>query len=163
MTHKTKMTLIRIVLILFVYGFFNPRVIAEIEGITDYKLGDKLDTSNVINIEKSDDGTKIYIVKPVSNDTLMSRLAIQITSKGIIHRITADSSVISSAECYTRINNLRKSTERDHPDLGYYAMDQSELFYQGDRTYTLECIKSENGSRLRQEYSDDKLAGLIGR
>jgi hypothetical protein len=44
--------------------------------------------------------------------------------------------------------------------MGYYAMDQSELFYQDDRTYTLDCIKTDDGIRLRQEFSDDKLANL---
>jgi hypothetical protein len=161
MTHNTTSTLIRLVLILFLYGLFSFRVAAEIQGVADYKLGDKFDTANVVDIEKSDDGSKVYIVKPASDDDLIARLAIRITREGKIHRITADSSVISSAECYTRLNNLRKSTENHHPEFGYYAMDQSELFYHSNRTYTLECIKSENGTRLRQEYSDDELAGLV--
>ena len=58
----------------------------------------------------------------------------------------------------TEMTALRKQTEKEFPALGYYAMDQSEMFYQDDRTYTLECIKFDGGIRLRQEYSDDKLA-----
>lgn len=163
MAENTNSFLIRILLIPLLYGFFSFSVTAEIEGTSGYLLGDKFNTANVVDIKKSDDGSKIYIVKPVSDGDLVARLAIRITPDGLIHRITADSSVISSAECYTRMNNLRKSTEQDHPDLGYYAMDQSELFYQSNRTYTLECIKSEDGTRLRQEYSDDELAGLVER
>ena len=56
------------------------------------------------------------------------------------------------------MTQLRIQTEKQFPKLGYYAMDQSEMFYQDDRTYTLECITTEDGIRLRQEYSDDKLA-----
>jgi hypothetical protein len=32
------------------------------------------------------------------------------------------------------------------------------MFYQDDCTYTLECVNIDDGIRLRQEYSDDKLA-----
>ena len=56
------------------------------------------------------------------------------------------------------MTQLRIQTEKQLPQLGYYAMDQSEMFYQDDRTYTLECVNTDDGIRLRQEYSDDKLA-----
>ena len=85
-------------------------------------------------------------------------LTLRITKKQQIHRISAFSPILSAVDCETRMTQLRKQTEKQFPGLGYYAMDQSELFYETDRTYTLECINTNGGIRLRQEYSDDKLA-----
>ena len=131
---------------------------ADITGIAGYTLGDVLDKRQVLNETKSDDGITVYAVKPLSSTQQIDILTLRVTQKQQIHRISAFSPVISAANCQTQMNQLRKQTENQFPKLGYYAMDQSELFYEADRTYTLECVDNDAGIRLRQEYSDDKLA-----
>jgi len=131
---------------------------ADIQGIAGYNLGDVLDIQRVLNETKADDGATVYSVKPLTSEQQVNRLTLRITGNGQIHRISAFSPVLTAAECQAQMTQLRIQTEKQFPKLGYYAMDQSEMFYQDDRTYTLECITTEDGIRLRQEYSDDKLA-----
>ena len=131
---------------------------ADIQGIAGYTLGDVLDKQRVLNETKTDDGATVYSVKPLTSEQQVNTLTLRITQNQQIHRITAFSPVLTNADCQSRMTQLRIQTEKQFPQLGYYAMDQSEMFYQDDRTYTLECITTEDGIRLRQEYSDDKLA-----
>ena len=131
---------------------------ADIQGIAGYTLGDVLDKKRVLNETKADDGATVYTVKRLNSKQQVNILTIRITQKQQIHRISAFSPVLTDADCQSRITQLRIQTEKQFPKLGYYAMDQSEMFYQGDRTYTLECVNTDDGIRLRQEYSDDKLA-----
>ena len=131
---------------------------ADLTGIAGYTLGDILDKRQVLNETKSNDGVTVYTVKPLGSVQQFDLLTLRLNQKQQIHRISAFSPILSAADCETRMTQLRKQTEKQFPTLGYYAMDQSELFYEADRTYTLECIKSNDGIRLRQEYSDDKLA-----
>jgi len=131
---------------------------ADIQGIAGYSLGDVLDKKQVLKETKADDGATVYTVKSLTAEQQVNRLRLRITQKQQIHRITAFSHVLTDADCQTQMTQLRIQTEKQFPTLGYYAMDQSEMFYQDDRTYTLECVKTDDGIRLRQEYSDDKLA-----
>lgn len=131
---------------------------ADIQGIAGYTLGDVLDKKQVINETKADDGVTVYSVKPLSSEQQVNILTLRITQKQQIHRISAFSPVLTDADCQTQMTQLRKQTEKQFPKLGYYAMYQSEMFYQDDRTYTLECVNTDDGIRFRQEYSDDKLA-----
>lgn len=131
---------------------------ADIQGIAGYSLGDLLDKNRVLTEAKASDGATIYSVKPLTAEQQVDMLMLRITSKQQIYRISAFSPVLTTTDCQTQMKQLRIQTEKQFPTLGYYAMDQSELFYEDDRTYTLECVKSEVGMRLRQEYSDDKLA-----
>jgi len=141
--------------------FPNASVLAgDINGIAGYTLGERFDPKAASGKKKSDDDAIVYTVKPLTTDARISILTIRLTKQQQIHRISAYSAVVTPADCQTRMDQLRKQTEKQFPLLGYYAMDQSELFYQDDRTYTLDCIKKEGGIRLRQEYSDDKLANL---
>lgn len=130
----------------------------DIQGIAGYRLGDVLDKKQVLNETKAEDGVTVYSVKPLASDKHVNILTLRITPKQQIHRISAFSHVLSAADCQTQMTQLRIQTEKQFPRLGYYAMDQSEMFYQDDRTYTLECVNTDEGIRLRQEYSDDKLA-----
>ena len=130
----------------------------DIKGIAGYTLGEPLDKKLVLNSQKANDGANVYIVKLLKPEKLVATLAIRITQAQQIHRISAFSPVMTAVECENEMAALRKQTEKEFPALSYYAMDQSEMFYQDDRTYTLECVSSEAGLRLRQEYSDDKLA-----
>ena len=130
----------------------------DIQGIAGYRLGDVLDKKQVLNETKAEDGVTVYSVKPLASDKHVNILTLRITPKQQIHRISAFSHVLSAADCQTQMTQLRIQTEKQFPRLGYYAMDQSEMFYQDDRTYTLECVDKDEGIRLRQEYSDDKLA-----
>ena len=131
---------------------------ADIQGIAGYTLGDVLDKNHVLNETKMDDGATVYSVKPLTSEQHVNILTLRITQKQQIHRISALSAVLTSADCQSQMTQLRIQTEKQFPQLGYYAMDQSEMFYQDDRTYTLECVNTDDGVRLRQEYSDDKLA-----
>jgi len=131
---------------------------ADIQGIAGYTLGDVLDKQRVLNETKADDGTTVYSVKPLTTEQQVNILTLRITQQQQIHRISAYSPVLGDADCQSLMTQLRIQTEKQFPRLGYYAMDQSEMFYQDDRTYTLECVTSDDGIRLRQEYSDDKLA-----
>ena len=130
----------------------------DIQGIAGYTLGDDLDKQRVLNETKADDGATVYSVKSLTSEQQVNILTLRITGNGQIHRISAFSPVLTAAECQTQMRQLRIQTEKQFPKLGYYAMDQSEMFYQDDRTYTLECVNTTDGIRLRQEYSDDKLA-----
>lgn len=130
----------------------------DIQGIAGYTLGDVLDKKRVVNETKADDGVTVYTVNPLNTERQVYILKLRITQKQQIHRISAFSPILTDADCQTRMTQLRKQTEKQFPKLGYYAMDQSEMFYEGDRTYTLECVNTNDGVRLRQEYSDDKLA-----
>jgi len=131
---------------------------ADIQGIAGYTLGEILDKKQVKIESRTDDGATVYSVNPLNAEQLVNILTLRITGNGQIHRISAFSSVLTAAECQTQMTQLRIQTEKQVPKLGYYAMDQSEMFYQDDHTYTLECVNTEDGIRLRQEYSDDKLA-----
>jgi hypothetical protein len=151
LTHRSRL--------LFFLAIFIPTTqAANITGVAGYTLGDVLDKGKVLDETKSDDGETIYTVKPLGSVQQFDLLTLRLTQKQQIHRISAFSPILSAADCETRMTKLRKQTEKQFPTLGYYAMDQSELFYEADRTYTLECIKSNRGIRLLQEYSDDKLA-----
>ena len=144
---------------LFILGITSFSAQAtDIQGIAGYMLGDVLDKKRVLNETKADDGATVYTVKPLSSEQQVNILALRITPKQQIHRITAFSPVLTAADCQIQMTQLRIQTEKQLPQLGYYAMDQSEMFYQDDRTYTLECVNTDDGIRLRQEYSDDKLA-----
>ena len=131
---------------------------ADIQGIAGYTLGDVLNKESILNEKQAEDGAIVYTVKPLQPVPQVDILNVRITPTRQIHRISAYTSKLGAAQCQTEMVALRKQTEKRLPALGYYAMDQSEMFYQDDRTYTLECIKFDGGIRLRQEYSDDKLA-----
>jgi hypothetical protein len=146
-------------ILLFFLGMISATAQAtDIQGIAGYTLGAVLDNQQVLKKTITDDGAIVYSVKPLSSEQQVDMLKLRITQKQQIHRISAFSPVLGAADCQTQITQLRKQTETQFPKLGYYAMDQSELFYEDDRTYTLECVKTDDGIRLRQEYSDDKLA-----
>lgn len=146
-------------ILLFFLGMTSATAQAiDIQGIAGYTLGAVLDKQQVLRETKADDGAIVYSVKPLSSEQQVDILTLRITQKQQIHRISAFSPLLSAADCQTRMTQLRKQTEKQFPKLGYYAMDQSEMFYEADRTYTLECVNTADGIRLRQEYSDDKLA-----
>jgi len=145
--------------IIFLLGMSDASVqAADIQGIAGYTLGDVLDKKYVLNATKADDGAIVYNVKPLTAKKQVDMLTLRINQKRQIHRISAFSPIQSAVDCQTLMTQLRRHTENQFPKLGYYAMDQSEMFYQADRTYTLECVNTDGGIRLRQEYSDDKLA-----
>lgn len=147
--------------ILYLVFFSSSSALAnDINGIAGYKLGDSFDKKTALSEEKANNDAIIYTVRPLVADARISILTIRLTKRQQIHRISAYSAVMTPADCQTRMDQLRKQTETQFPMLGYYAMDQSELFYQDDRTYTLDCIETNGGIRLRQEFSDDKLANL---
>lgn len=146
------------VLLCLIYIPSPSTLAADIEGIAGYTLGTVLDKQQVLKETKMDDGATIYRVKPVGSPPQIELLTVRITQSHQIHRISADSPVLSAADCQTRMTQLRKQIEQQFPTLGYYAMDQSEMFYEADRSYTLECVNTDAGIRLRQEYSDEKLA-----
>ena len=77
-----------------------------------------------------------------------------------IHRITVYSREMKSTQCEIAKNELRASVEKKYPALGYYAMDESEMFYEDPRTFTIACVASGNKKRLKREYSDDALSKL---
>ena len=131
---------------------------SDINGIAGYTLGDVFDKKLALDTQMSESGKTIYTVKLLKAEKLVDTLTIRVSKKQQIHRISAFSIAMSAAECQTQMNVLRKKIENRIPSLGYYAMDNSELFYQNERTYTLECIKSDDGVHFRQEYSDDNLA-----
>jgi hypothetical protein len=149
-----------ITFICLLYFLVYGALAADINGIAGYRLGETFDKKTALAEQKSDDNAIIYTVKPLVADSRISILTIRLTKQHQIHRISAFSPVMTPAECQTRMDQLRMQTEKQFPMMGYYAMDQSELFYQDDRTYTLDCIKTDDGIRLRQEFSDDKLANL---
>jgi hypothetical protein len=132
---------------------------ADIQGIAGYTLGETLDKRQVLHETKAVDGATVYTVKPLRLEQPIDIITVRITSKQQIHRISAYSPVLTAGECEDQMVQLRKATENRFPGIGYYAMDQSEMFYNKDRIYTLECVEREGEIRLLQEYSDDKLAG----
>ena len=146
------------ILLLFLCSAYTSTQAADIQAIAGYTLGSVLEKQQVLNETKANDGTSVYSVKPLGSLQQVAMLTVRITQQQQIHRISAFSPVLSAADCQTRMMQLRKQTEKQFPKLGYYAMDKSELFYEDDRTYTLECINTDDGIRLRQEFTDDKLA-----
>ena len=85
---------------------------------------------------------------------------LRLTADQRIHRITVFYKPESVADCDTEKTQMRKELEKKYPDLGYYAMDVSELFYQGPRTLSIECVEAGKANRLKVEYSDDVLGKL---
>jgi hypothetical protein len=147
------------ILVLFFLGSFSAVVLAiDIQGIAGYRLGEILDKTLVLTEAKEDGGAVVYRVKMLASEPLVELLTVRITTQQQIHRISAYSPVLTEKDCQTRMTELRIQTEKQFPKLGYYAMADGELFYQDDRTYTLDCARLDGAIRLRQEYSDDKLA-----
>lgn len=144
--------------LLFLYIAGANAQAGGIQGIGGYTLGEALDEKLVLKETKTSDGVTLYRVKPIAASPQVDLITLRITRKRQIHRISADSPVLTETDCQTRMSRLRVQTEKQSPELGYYAMADGELFYQDDRTYTLDCVKTDSGIRLRQEYSDDKLA-----
>jgi hypothetical protein len=148
----------RLTPLLFLFCIFSTSVQAgDIDGIAGYALGDVLDKKHVLR-EKVDAGMTVYRVKPIAPDPQIDLLTVRTTDTLRIHRISAYTTVLTDKACQHRMTQLRIETEKQFPELGYYAMADGDLFYQDDRTYTLDCVKTEDGIRLRREYSDDKLA-----
>ena len=150
---------LRQLLLTVLLGYIGFNVYAaDILGIGGYTLGDVLNKEFILNENKTEDGVSVYTVKPLQPAPRVEILTVRISPTQHIHRISAFTPILDAAKCQMEMTSLRKQTEQRFPALGYYAMDQSEMFYQDDRTYTLECINFDGGLRLRQEYSDDKLA-----
>ena len=159
MESRKQINFLRHLLLTVLIGLFSfSAQAADIQGIAGYTLGDVLNKDFILKEKKAEDGTTVYTVKLLQLASRVDILTVRITPTQRIHRISAYTPNLSAAECQTEMTSLRKQTEQHFPALGYYAMDQSEMFYQDDRTYTLECINTEGKVRLRQEYSDDKLA-----
>jgi len=148
--------------LLLLLGLACSRALAGgIEGIAGYALGATLDKQTVLKETRGDDGATVYDVKPLKTDQPLDRLTVLVTPGQQIHRISAFSPATTATACEKRMATMQMQIEKQSPELKYYAMHESEMFYQGDRTYTLECIKANDGVRLRQEYSDDKLAEQV--
>ncbi len=133
---------------------------ATITGDAGFKLGDILDiqksAAQKLTIEKD----TVYKIIPESSANNIAYVLLRITRDKRIHRITVYSNEMTAAQCDTEKNALRKAVELKHPNLGYYAMDESEMFFDEPRTFTIECVVSGRNNRLKTEYSDDALAKL---
>lgn len=137
-------------------GLCEPAII----GGGGFSLGEPFDPQrSEFQVQSAEDGI-VYRVKPKSDNKHAEHVLLRITKTHLIHRITVFSTATSSAQCATEKDSLRKEFERTYPKLGYYAMDEAEMFYEDPRTYTIECVKSADNARLKTEYSDDALGGL---
>ncbi|MGD8926219.1 MAG: hypothetical protein PVG20_05185 [Thioalkalispiraceae bacterium] len=137
--------------------FAFPVYANPIIGEAGFELGQSFDP-NVKGVERLQQDDVVYKTKPPSDTNDVAYVLLRITADQHIHRITVFYTPQSPAECDTRKNTMRKEIEKKYPDLGYYAMDDSELFYKEPRTLTIECVATEKKNSLKVEYSDDALA-----
>lgn len=140
---------------------FSPGVCwaaSAISGGGGYNLGEVFNPQQVAVEKLQIDKSTVYKLRPQPATQNLDYLLLRLTPDMRIYRITIYSPEMPGAQCESEKNNLRKATEQRYPKLGYYAMDESEMFYEDPRTFTIECITSDNKTRLKTEYADDALA-----
>ena len=131
---------------------------AAITGEGGFNLGEVFDTSSAGVEKRTVEKEVVYTVKLVSPSDTIDYISLQITPSNQIHRITVYSQELASTRCEIEKNALRSRVEKKYPTLGYYAMDEAEMFYEEPRTFTIDCVASGDKKRLKREYSDDALA-----
>ncbi len=136
-----------------------PLLASDIQGIGGFALGDGFDARVAAGVVRADDSSSSFVVEPDNPDRYVQMLQIATNPEKRISRISASSSPMAPKECQQAMNAVRKRTEDRFPSLGYYAMNNSDLFFEGDRSYTIECIKTDRGVVLRQDFWDDALEG----
>jgi hypothetical protein len=127
---------------------------SDISGIGNYQLGDLLNEANIEKISQDQDGTNVYHMQAPRQVEL---LTLRVNAKKQIYRISGYSPLLSDTGCIQALSELRSQIEKTSPQLGYYALDQGEMFYQGNRIYTLECVNHSGGVRLLRDYLDETL------
>lgn len=132
---------------------------SPITGGAGFDLGQRFDPKAAKGEKLNQDGV-VYKTAPLAGTKDIDYVLLRLTADHRIHRITVFYKPESIADCDTEKNQMRKDIEKKYPGLGYYAMDVSELFYQGPRTLSIECVESGKENRLKVEYSDDVLGKL---
>jgi len=144
--------LIAIIMGLVLSGLVNASVIT---GGGGYELGNKYeitkDTQTIIHNDA-------IVYQVLSRDSQYEHIFLRVNKLKIIHRITIVSHVLAEKACYAQMGKIQEETETLHPGLKYYAMGENEMFFDSERTFTIECNKVKGGWQLRLEYADDTLA-----
>jgi len=139
----------------------SATVISEsgIRGEAGFVLGDVFnpDSPGVERLSRQD--KSVYRVTPGDTANSADYLLLRITADKRIHRISIFSRKMSAVQCSDERFKRRKAIEEKYPELAYYAMTESEMFYNDSRTLTIECVRSDGEIRLKTEYADDVLAG----
>ncbi len=146
-----------ITLLALAYWISRPALGSDIQGIGGFALGDTLDPGTVVGMITTNDGSPVYVVAPKTDERYVHALHIAVNRGKRVARISAASTPMSAKECQQAMNAARKRTEAQFPSLGYYAMTDSDLFFEGDRSYTIECTNTDRGVELHQDFWDDSL------
>ena len=134
--------------------------VSAITGEGGFNLGEIFDTGSSRVENNTIEKEIVYKIKPAIPSDKIDYISLWITPSNQIHRIAVYSIEMKSTQCEIEKNSLRSSVEKKYPTLGYYAMDESEMFYEDPRSFTIECVASGNKKRLKREYSDDAIATL---
>ena len=59
-------------------------------------------------------------------------------------------------QCTEMLNHYRKALEQQYPEIGYYALDDADMFFAGKRSLVFNCEETESGKAiLKQELIDE--------
>lgn len=135
----------------------SAAVASGIGGIGGFALGESFRADQASGGPAVEDGLTVYTVAPRVPGDYVQTLRVGVNREHRIARLTASAAPMDAVACRNAMNEMRRTTEERSPQLGYYAMQNSELFFEGTRSYTIECVQTGAGQVLRQEYWDEAL------
>jgi len=145
----------RLIAVIIGLGLSGLVYASVITGGGGYELGEKFELTKATQVIKNN-GTVVYQVSP--HDNYYSNILLRVNTSKMIHRITITSKVLVESACYAQMGEIQMETEKLHPGLNYYAMGENEMFFDKERTFTIECNEVKGGWQLQLEYADDILA-----
>jgi hypothetical protein len=140
--------------------FLSPAITlsaAKISGEAGFALGEYFNPQKQVAKPLATDDDTVYRVEPRTSLKKIDYVLLRLGQENRIKRITVFSHAMEPEFCQIKKQDLRKSMEIQHPMLGYYAMDDSEMFYEDSRIFTIECVTYDGKVRMKREYSDELL------
>lgn len=132
-----------------------------VTGDFGYTLGEAFEPKVAIGTTTRH-GREAYRVKPTGGDADFVEHLVMITADGArIYKIVGRGPVRDEAGCNAGYAAMFMRLKERYGDKGYYAMDDSDMFYDGPRSVVLSCEADADGVQLVIEYTHDDLAASV--
>jgi hypothetical protein len=119
-----------------------------------YRVGSVLDQSRVIEHAGGDE--PVLLVKAAGSSSKRVYVELGADAKTIV-RVVVEEDTADRNACATRKAETEKSLKAAFPKLGYYALENADMYFDGDRIVSLSCVEHEGGASFRVDRWDSRL------
>lgn len=126
----------------------------RVNGDFGLQLGIPVDQGSLVALAAEGADAHQFSIQPPAPRAPFVDYVVTLSAQQRVATIRARSAPMEKTACYRAYRDASKQLRARHPDSGYYALDDGDMYYDGSRQVVVACDIDGDMGRLVVEYTE---------